>query len=174
MKTKDDIKAALTATFNELNDYINNVDDKTFKKSMHNKWSIAENIDHLTISNNITALAFNTPKFILKQTFKTNNRQNWNYDEVVWKYQRSLSEGAKASLPFQPKLSLLSVRFITEKLWLNSISNLMNAIDKWSETDLDTYILPHPIMGKITPRELLFFTVYHVNHHLKTIVRIVE
>ncbi len=172
MKTKEDIKKALTTSFEELNAYIKSIDDSTFKKSLQKKWSMAENIDHLTISNNITAIAFNTPKFILKQTFKTNNRNNLNYDEVVWRYQRSLSEGAKASFPYQPKLSLLPFRFITEIVWKNSISNLMNAIDNFSEEDLDTYLIPHPLIGKITPRELLFFTFYHVNHHLQTIKKI--
>lgn len=172
MKTKDDIKKALNSIFEELNNYIKSVDDATFKKSIDKKWSIAENIDHLTISNNITAIAFNTPKFVLKQSFKTNNRPNWNYDEVVWKYQRSLSEGAKASLPFTPKLSVVPVRFLVEKFWLNSTSNLLNAIDKWSEEELDTYLVPHPLIGKMTARELLFFTIYHVNHHLNTIKKI--
>jgi DinB superfamily len=169
MKTKDDIKNALTAVFGEMNNYLITLDDQTFKKSIGKKWSIAENTDHLAISNNITALTLNTPKLLLKQAFKTNKRTNWNYDEVIWKYQRSLNSGAKASLPFQPKLSLIPVRILTEKLWENSCELLLNAINKWSEEDLDTYVIPHPIIGKITVRELLFFTIYHIQHHLKTI-----
>jgi hypothetical protein len=169
MKSKDDIKTALNTVFEELNTYVQTVDDTSFKKSINKKWSIAENIDHLSISNNITAVALNTPKFILKQAFKTNNRPNWNYDEVVWKYQRSLSEGAKASLPYTPKLGVLPVRYLIEKIWKNSISNLLKAIDSWKEDDLDTYLVSHPIIGKITARELLFFTVYHVRHHLNSI-----
>jgi hypothetical protein len=173
MKTKDDIKTALNSVFEELNAYIKTVDDATFKKSVAKKWSIAENIDHLSISNNVTAIAFNTPKSILKQSFKTNNRPNWSYDEVVWKYQRSLSEGAKAGLPFTPKLSVVPIRFLVEKVWKNSTANLLNALEKWTEEELDTYLIPHPLIGKITARELLFFTVYHVNHHLNTIKNIV-
>ena len=33
------------------------------------------------------------------------------------------------------------------------------------EKELDQYMLPHPILGKVTYREMLYFTMYHVNHH---------
>lgn len=172
MNTKDDIKNALSAIFEELNTYIKTVDDATFKKSVNGKWSIAQNIDHLTISDNITALSLNIPKMALKQLYKTNNRVSWNYNEVVWKYQRTLSQGAKASLPFQPKISLVPVRFLVERFWKGSCDTLLKAIDNWSEEELDTYLIPHPLIGKMTLRELLFFTVYHIGHHLKTIKNI--
>lgn len=172
MKTKDDIKIALTSVFDELTAYTNSVDDVTYKKSENGKWNIAQNIDHLTLSNNITALSLNMPKPVLKQLYKTNNRTNWNYDEVVWKYQSKLNNGAKASMPFTPKLSLVPMRGMLERLWKISCNTLLDSIDKWTEEDLDTYIIPHPIIGKITIRELLFFTVYHVGHHLNTIKKI--
>jgi hypothetical protein len=70
MNTKDDIKNALSAIFEELNTYIKTVDDATFKKSVNGKWSIAQNIDHLTISDNITALSLNIPKMALKTTLQ--------------------------------------------------------------------------------------------------------
>ena len=43
-------------------------------------------------------------------------------------------------------------------------------IDKLDEEDLDNYILPHPLIGKTTIREMLYFTIYHVQHHHKAIV----
>jgi hypothetical protein len=30
-------------------------------------------------------------------------------------------------------------------------------------------MVPHPSLGKITMRELLLFTIYHTEHHLKVI-----
>ena len=32
---------------------------------------------------------------------------------------------------------------------------------------LDHYLLPHPLLGKITLREMLFFSAYHIQHHTK-------
>jgi hypothetical protein len=49
------------------------------------------------------------------------------------------------------------------------VAKLCKAIEKRSEEELDRYILPHPILGKLTLREMLYFTIYHVKHHEKLI-----
>jgi DNA-directed RNA polymerase subunit L len=42
-------------------------------------------------------------------------------------------------------------------------------ISKWSENQLNSYQLPHPLIGKISVKEMLFFTDYHIKHHQKAI-----
>jgi hypothetical protein len=172
MNTKEDIKKVLVEIFQELDNYLKGIKNQSFSNSVNGKWSIAQNIDHLTVSNNITALSLNIPRPLLKQLFKTNQRVNWNYDEVAWKYQLQLSHGAKAPLPFQPRLSLIPIPSVIDFFWKKSCSNILKAVDNWSENDLDTYVVAHPILGKITVRELFFFTVYHTRHHLNTIKNI--
>ena len=49
----------------------------------------------------------------------------------------------------------------TKQLWL--------AIGSWREQDLDRYVLPHPLLGKLTLREMLFFTLYHNYHHVRNV-----
>jgi hypothetical protein len=29
--------------------------------------------------------------------------------------------------------------------------------------------LPHPLLGKLTLREMIYFTIYHVQHHHKLV-----
>jgi hypothetical protein len=174
MQTKQDIISELEYIFNKTTAFIEQTGDAIFNKSIDKKWSIAENIDHLSIAQNVTALSFNMPKSLLKQLFKTNNRTNWNYDETIWKYQRTLSDGGKANFAFQPKLSLTRNKKLVLYFWKNSCAAVLNAVKKWNEEDLDIYIIPHPLIGKITMREFLFFSVYHVKHHLKTIKNISE
>ena len=43
---------------------------------------------------------------------------------------------------------------------------LSSAIQGWSEGALDRLRLPHPGMGLLTVREMLFFTIYHNTHHV--------
>jgi hypothetical protein len=31
--------------------------------------------------------------------------------------------------------------------------------------------LPHPLLGKLTVREMLFFTLYHQRHHVAVVER---
>jgi hypothetical protein len=45
------------------------------------------------------------------------------------------------------------------------ISKLTKGIAGFTEKDLDTIILPHPLLGKITYREMMYFTICHVLHH---------
>jgi hypothetical protein len=38
-----------------------------------------------------------------------------------------------------------------------------------TEDDLDNYLVKHPLLGRITLRELCYFTIYHTQHHLNII-----
>jgi DNA-directed RNA polymerase subunit L len=44
---------------------------------------------------------------------------------------------------------------------------LLSALEKWQEVEFDRYQLPHPILGKLTMREMLFFTIYHTLRHAR-------
>ena len=55
------------------------------------------------------------------------------------------------------------------------ISKINKALDRFTEEDLDHVILPHPILGKLTVREMMYFTMLHVEHHrVKTIQNLVK
>ncbi len=43
------------------------------------------------------------------------------------------------------------------------------AVASWREEDLDRYVLPHPLLGKLTLREMLCFTLYHNYHHVRNV-----
>ena len=53
------------------------------------------------------------------------------------------------------------------KNFKNQNEKLCTALMKWDDAKLDNYLLPHPLLGKLTLREMMFFTVYHNEHHLK-------
>jgi len=36
---------------------------------------------------------------------------------------------------------------------------------------LDKFMLPHPLLGKLAVREMLFFTMYHNLHHVNNVRR---
>ncbi len=53
--------------------------------------------------------------------------------------------------------------------WREAVSGLAAKVPGWSEHALDLYRLPHPLLGKLTVREMLLFTVYHNAHHLEQV-----
>ena len=50
------------------------------------------------------------------------------------------------------------------------VQKLCGRLSKYTEEEFDQYILPHPLMGKLTLREMLYFTIYHVQHHDRQII----
>ena len=49
--------------------------------------------------------------------------------------------------------------------------NLTRSASGWGEWTLDRLRLPHPALGRLTVREMLFFTLYHNLHHVENVAR---
>ncbi len=168
---KDEIIKQLHAASKEFSDYCCNVNTDKFFHQSGEKWSAAQNIKHLVISANATRLVFNLPKFFTKLYVGKPNRPSRSYDELVNKYNLKLQHGGKASSRFiPPALSSAIGKDSLVKSFTLSMNKLINAIEKkWTDPQLDQYIAPHPLLGKITLRELCYFTIYHTHHHLAII-----
>src|SRR5688572_13639943 len=147
------------------------IDTHTFYFQPGNKWSIAQNVEHLVISANTTRLAFSLPKFIVKIYSGKPNRPSRSYDELVNKYKRKLQQGGKASGRFIPqKIREAKEKSTMLETFKKSMDKLKDTIEKkWEDDQLDQYIAPHPLLGKITLRELCYFTIHHTYHHLEII-----
>ena len=39
---------------------------------------------------------------------------------------------------------------------------------------MDNFLIKHPLLGKITLRELCYFTIYHTQHHIKIITTLTQ
>ncbi len=115
-------------------------------------------------------LAFILPRFLLSLVFGKATRASKTYDGLVEKYHSKLAAGGKSSAPFLPKAVAVTDR---EKLGKNLhglVESLVKRMESFSEEQLDAFILPHPLLGKLTVREMLYFTMYHVEHHQKQVL----
>ncbi|MCB9033795.1 MAG: DinB family protein [Chitinophagales bacterium] len=164
---KNNILIALNDVLDKLETQVKNNSDAVLFKDKGEKWNNAQIIDHLAISFGITAIGFASPKFLLKAIGGQLGRNKRNYDEVVFQYQLKLNEGAKAPLPYLPKISLIKNKTVLDNFWNANKTALLKSIDTWNDKDLDVFVLPHPILGKTTLREMLYFTIYHCKHHLQ-------
>ena len=168
--TKEKIIEELQNGFDEVITTAQPVSDSVFFKRPDSKWSIAENLEHLILAIKPLNLAFRLPKISLLY-FGTPNRPIRNYNELVLKYKAKLDSGGRASSAFVPKLKLtdkqaLIVSFKEEN------KKFVSSLEKWSEADLDRYLLPHPLLGKLYLREMLYFKIYHTQHHLRSLERL--
>ncbi len=166
--TKEEIIPQLIAAAKSLSSFGNSVNNELFFYQPAGKWSVAQNITHLIIATKSTIPAFNFPKFLIGWYSGKPNRSSKTYDELVAKYKLKLEQGGRASGRFIPKQITQDEN--KEKIMQTlstSIHQLANIIQKkWKDEQLDHYIAPHPLLGKITLRELCYFTIYHTNHHL--------
>jgi hypothetical protein len=171
--TKSEILNSLHKHLTETNSFLNTTDNSIFFRSIDNKWSIAEQIEHLGLSFFATNLVFSMPKSILGTIIGKNKRSNLSSEAIINQYLAKLSSGSKASFPYQPRLSMLKNRTLILNFWNSTQKKMISLIEKTKEEDLDIYLIPHPIIGKITLREFLYFTIYHIEHHLNSMRNIV-
>jgi DinB superfamily len=172
--TKTEIITAAENIFNRLSENCNSMDETVLFKKSGDKWSAAENIQHLIISTNITTLAYRLPKFIVRWVGGKPNRESRSYEALKDKYYKKLADGGKASGLFVPKP--IKIKYGKQKLmdnWKKSTAGFINALAKnRTEEDLDNYLAKHPLLGRITLRELGYFTIFHTEHHLQAILKI--
>jgi hypothetical protein len=144
---------------------LSNYSDQEFCFAPEGKWSAALQLDHLIKSVAPVNMAMALPHFLLQWLFGVSNRPSRTYEELVEKYHRKLGEGGKASGRFIPK----AIRADQKNRLLRKLERLVNRLcrhtEKLDEKSLDTYLLPHPLLGKLTLREMLYFTAYHAEHH---------
>ncbi len=133
------------------------------------KWNTGEHIVHLIQTENAINKALLLPKFFLKYKFGINNRDNRNYEHIVKKYQDKLAAnpGVVANISKNmPSITITSKNGYVSKLEKEKIK-LIKKFKRWKESDLDTYLLPHPLLGRMTIREIIIWTAYHTEHHYK-------
>ena len=167
---KPQIISALNEKVDSFNNYIATLNKEQFEATPNGKWSAGQNLDHLIRAIKPLQLAYGLPKFALMILFGKTNRPSRTYDEVVNKYKTKLGAGGKASTPFIPPIIKFEKKDELIKKYDEQKQKLIEKIEKQSETHLDKYILPHPLLGKVTLREMLYFTIHHNEHHLHSLI----
>ena len=132
-------------------------------------WSASDNLDHLIKSHKPIAKALKLPKFTLRTMFGSPNQPSRSYEAICQVYKDTLAAGGVASGRYIPSQQNPEKPETAKMELLNQFSNasagLVSVAEKWVEDDLDGYLLPHPLIGKLTIREMLYFTIYHNLHH---------
>ena len=166
---KIEILQKLSEAFSLVEETIRDTKNETFFLRKDNKWSVAEDTKHLILSVNPLNTAFSLPNFTLL-FFGKLNRPARNYDEMAEKYYQKLAEGAVATPQFIPEgISINSNQADLIQEFKKANDKFLKKVDNFEEDDLDKYLIPHPVLGKLTIREMLYFTICHTLHHYKAI-----
>lgn len=135
-------------------------------------WSALDFFKHLILSVKPIVKAGETPRETLIQAFGASGRRSDPYSVIVEKYERRLKDGIRAE--DAPAVTPRSLRIPTGtpdertyllEQWADTHRRLYKVIDGFPVVDLDMVQLPHPAIGLITFREMLYFTIYHNTLH---------
>lgn len=173
LSTPSEIYNSLQAAFESLEEACLNSPDALFFEQPANKWSKAQHLQHLILSTQTSTAAYALPLFLVRLVGGKPRRTPLSYDELVAKYLQKLNEGGQASGRYLPKVIPAEIgkgRIIAR--WQRVTQAFLSAFERHrDERILDTYQVPHPLLGKISLRELAYFTIYHTEHHKKAIIR---
>ena len=166
IKSKSDIINKLKERNSELINWLQNHENDLFEKGPEGKWTTGEHINHLIITSKMLNKGLKMPKLVLKTTFGKCNRTERTYEAIVEKYKEKLEAGGTAPILFEPKKVFKSEKYRLMQSLKTENEKMITIINKWKETDMEIYLLPHPLLGKLTIKEMLLFTIYHTEHHL--------
>ncbi|MFI5205468.1 MAG: DinB family protein [Candidatus Paceibacterales bacterium] len=169
--TKQEITDKLTSNHRTFADLIVSLNDRDFLHALPGKWTAGQQLDHILRAVSPLTKILALPKFMIKLIFGKANRPSKDYENLVKKYHAKLESGGKATGRFIPSLVEPVQKEILKNKLLRAVARLIKNTDDYSEQQLDAYILPHPLLGKLTLREMFYFTIYHVEHHQKATLR---
>ena len=169
---KTDIGKLLITNHHKFVETITSVPDAQFELQPNGKWSTGQQLEHIIKSVTPVDTAFGLPRFVLKMKFGLSNRKIKSYDELVKQYLKVLDDNRGYVLPKRFAPDTVEVKSKNKKLdqLKKLVDSLVSRLSKYPEKEFDELILPHPVMGKLTLREILFFTAYHAEHHDKHII----
>ena len=171
MQTREEITAGLTARFAEVAAWFDHCPDTTFVNGPEGRWTAGQHLDHLIRSTKPLNMALRLPKLALRMKFGTAKAPGEALDALAARYESTLASGGKASGQFVPPEVALAAKPSLVENFRTEGTRLTQVVGKWKGSDLDQYLLPHPLLGNLTVREMLFFTYHHMGHHLDTLTR---
>jgi hypothetical protein len=171
---KEEIIDALNEKYNLFIEYIISLSQEDYEWRYQQKWTAGEQLEHIVICAKPLVQVFNMDKNLIQNTFGKTYRQGRSYEALKSEYLYKLSEGGKAPERFLPDISTTKQKAdLIEKLRL-LVHDLCAAIEKFSEEDLDSLCIPHPLFGQLTLREMLYNALYHVEHHQQLAIKYLD
>ena len=166
---KDTILKQLQEKHLAVIDYVQSLDEQSFEYAPEGKWSAGQQLIHLFLSIKDLTMATGLPKLAWRGVFGKAKRPSRTFDEIVEVYKNALGNGGKASKEYIPRPTPFAKKGTTIEKTKNTALKLCKHLQKVSLNDLDYYTVPHPLLGTMTLKEVLFFTIYHVEYHHKSI-----
>lgn len=133
-------------------------------------WAPVDQVRHLTKSIRAVNRGLALPRPVLALFFGLARGGPRSFSALRERYREVLAKGGGAGGYAPRRLSEADatetrrVEIMAEHAAV--VDRFSSAIAAWPERSLDRYRLPHPLLGKLTVREMALFTLLHNVHHV--------
>ena len=156
----------LKSQANGLTAWFESQPEDRFEFAPEDAWSAGQHLHHLIKSTKPLALGLRIPRIVLLFRFGWVKNPSRNFDDTVAYYKAGLSKGGVATGQYVPRVVKTNEKEQMISRFSAEMDGLIKAVSGWSDNTLDKAYLPHPLLGNLTVREMLYFTIYHMEHHL--------
>ena len=172
---RDEIVAELERVHARGVAFWNALSTRVFFAPIGTAWSPADNVRHLTKSIAAVSAGLRVPRTLVALLFGRPPAASRTFEGVRDDYRRVLAAGGTAGR-FAPTPSRHGATPDVDRARIMTahraaIGELRARVTRWSDADLDRHRFPHPLLGKLTVREMLLFTLYHNQHHVDGVQR---
>ena len=167
MLTKSELIEILESGHQAIRNYVASISKQGFFAGSDQRWSPAHHLGHLTLTH-VSVLR----GFPLKDRLPNFDKPSRGYEAMQQAYLEALKNAPPALLannPFATKLKPEDTQQALIESFNHKAQELRESILSWSEEDLDTKAMKHPVLGLLSVREMLEFVAIHDRHHLKGI-----
>lgn len=168
--TKQELIKTFYDNHQEMIDYVNALTDEQFTYSLNGKWTAGQQFSHVYLTL-LPFLKVLPSKDFIVQKFGKISRSTWDYDTVIENYFKTSLQAPQQYLPEQ--ITPEQKATITADIQ-KVILTIQHFLDQYTEEELDSLVLPHPLLGNLTIREMFYLMTYHATHHLRQTASNVE
>ena len=163
--TKKEIIHQLDIHYTAFLAYVSGLSEGKYQYSYQQKWTAGQQLEHIIKSIAPLVQFYSLSPSAMEKIFGKTQRTNQSYEQLTANYQEKLAAGGKAPSQFLPKPNSFEQRTASLTKLRQLIDQLKEIIQKTKEDDLEQLLIPHPLLGNLTLKEMLYNAIYHVQHH---------
>jgi hypothetical protein len=137
------------------------------------KWSVAQQVEHINKVLFQVNKFLSMPKEKLAEKFGLSTRKSFSKEELIATYQQTLAQGGKAPAIVVPDSR---TNFKVQELTKEGNALLIEfdrQVEHWNLSDMDKYNFPHPLLGAINLREMLYLLEIHTQRHHQSCMQMI-
>lgn len=165
-RSKTEILSSIEDVAEKIESYYTSLSPEQFFHDGLGGWSAAQNLSHITFIGSLAVYLFGLPRFLFLPFGKQNVQRDFNTlkndyigsDKVIF-----IGPLAPSSIapPIDAKNVIQTMVSDCRKVY----RELNLAVQSIPEEDMDNYSLPHPSMGMLSLREMIYVLIIHPIHH---------